>query len=496
METRSAESLKYGAVLTVLSMANSRNIVVLGYLLLIIAAIHSVYKVVTGGLVLNAVFDFLLIGFSGLLTVYVGSWVTSSEIDAAFYPRVIRWCLGGVGVMLVFLFIRALHPGISNPFSHSTRAIALAIASVAGLGIGIHDARALTREHELQREHDRFRAVFDRSFDAMVIADDSGRYIDVNESASKLFDHSADELRGRTIDEFAPEGYDFEEEWQDFQTSTNERGTFPLVRSDGTTRHVEYAASRDISAGQHLSILRDITTRVEYQRKLEESNERLEQFAYAASHDLQEPLRMITSYLQLLEERYGDDLDTDGEEFIEFAVDGAERMREMIDGLLTYSRVETQGDPFEPVELAQIVADVRTDLQLRIEDTDAKITIGELPQVYGDDGQLRHVFQNLLSNAIEYSGEGPPRVHITAERDGREWRIAIRDEGIGIDPDDTGRIFEVFQRLHSSEEYEGTGIGLALCKRIVERHGGEIRVDSEPGVGSTFSITLPAVPDS
>ncbi|WP_449406479.1 sensor histidine kinase [Natronorubrum sulfidifaciens] len=360
----------------------------------------------------------------------------------------------------------------------------------------MHDARALTREHELQQEHDRFRAVFERSFDAMVIADDDGTYLDVNESASELFGLPTDELRGRTIEEFLPDRYDFEQEWQQFQTSENGRGTVPLVRSDGTQRLVEYAAATDIYPGQHLSILRDITARVEYQRKLEESNERLEQFAYAASHDLQEPLRMVTSYLQLLEDRYADDLDANGEEFIEFAVDGAERMREMIDGLLEYSRVETQGDPFEPVDLARVVTDVRMDLQFQIEDSGAKITTDELPQVYGDDGQLRHVFQNLLSNAIEYSGDEPPRVHIAAERVGHEWRISVRDEGIGIDTDDVERIFEVFQRLHSYEEYEGTGIGLALCKRIVERHGGEIRVDSEPGVGSTFSITLPAVPDS
>ncbi|SDR16059.1 PAS domain S-box protein [Natronobacterium texcoconense] len=232
--------------------------------------------------------------------------------------------------------------------------------------------------------------------------------------------------------------------------------------------------------------------RREYIEELQAETERLEQFAYAASHDLQEPLRMISSYLQLLERRYGEDFDEDGREFLEFAVDGAERMRSMIDGLLTYSRVETQGQPLEPVDLAAVLEDVRSDLELRIAETDAEITVESLPRVEGDASQLRQVFQNLLENALEYS-DGTPRVHVSAERHDDEWIISVRDEGIGIDPDERDRIFEVFHRLHGRDEHDGTGIGLALCERIVERHGGEIEVDSEPGEGSTFSVTLPAV---
>ncbi|MFC4542437.1 PAS domain S-box protein [Halosolutus amylolyticus] len=240
-------------------------------------------------------------------------------------------------------------------------------------------------------------------------------------------------------------------------------------------------------------VVQDVTERREYQRQLEASNERLEQFAYAASHDLQEPLRMVTSYLQLIENRYGDALDEDGEEFLEFAVDGAERMREMIDGLLEYSRVDTRGDPFEPVDLNDVLEDVHEDLQMRIDESDAEITTDDLPCVDGDDSQLRQVFQNLLSNAIEYSGDESPQIDISATRDEEQWIVSIQDEGIGIDPDEQERIFEVFQRLHTPEEHSGTGIGLALCRRIVERHDGEIWVDSEPAEGSTFSFTLPAV---
>ncbi|WP_226040946.1 ATP-binding protein [Natrinema sp. DC36] len=226
---------------------------------------------------------------------------------------------------------------------------------------------------------------------------------------------------------------------------------------------------------------------------LEESNKRLEQFAYAASHDLQEPLRMVSSYLTLIERRYGDELDEDGEEFLAYAVDGADRMRDMIDGLLEYSRVEMRGDPFEPVDLEAVLEDVRKNLQVKIEDQETEITTESLPRVEGDAAQLRQVFQNLVSNAIEYSGEEPARVHVSAERNGAEWTVSVADNGIGIEPDDQKRIFEVFHRLHSREKHAGTGIGLALCERIVERHGGEIWVDSEPGEGSTFSVTLPAV---
>ncbi|RQG95121.1 sensor histidine kinase [Natrarchaeobius chitinivorans] len=236
---------------------------------------------------------------------------------------------------------------------------------------------------------------------------------------------------------------------------------------------------------------RDITTQRKQRRKLEESNERLEQFAYAASHDLQEPLRMVTSYLQLVDQRYGDELGDDGEEFVEFAVDGAERMRGMIDGLLEYSRVDTRGDPLESVALEDVLEDVRADLQLKIEESGAEIDVGELPRVAGDRSQLRQVFQNLLSNAIGYSGDEPPTVEIAAERTGRMWRIDVADAGVGIDPDDEERIFRVFQRSSAHQGHGGTGIGLALCQRIVERHGGQIWVDSEPGEGSTFSFTLP-----
>uniref|UniRef100_A0A7D5H597 histidine kinase n=1 Tax=Natrinema halophilum TaxID=1699371 RepID=A0A7D5H597_9EURY len=234
-----------------------------------------------------------------------------------------------------------------------------------------------------------------------------------------------------------------------------------------------------------------MTERKKYEQKLKESNERLEQFAYAASHDLQEPLRMVTSYLQLLEKRYSDAFDEDGEEFLAYAVDGSERMRDMIDALLEYSRIETRGDPFEPIDLNAVHDDVLADLQLQIEESDAEITADDLPCVEGDSSQLRQLFQNLLGNAITYSGDESPRVYVSAERRGGKCVISVEDEGIGIDPADHERVFTIFDRLHSREEYDGMGIGLALCERIVERHDGKTWVESEPGEGATFSFTLP-----
>jgi len=227
--------------------------------------------------------------------------------------------------------------------------------------------------------------------------------------------------------------------------------------------------------------------------QLQTSNERLEQFAYAASHDLQEPLRMVSSYLQLLENRYADELDEDAEEYIEFAVEGADRMRRMVDSLLEYSRV-TRGDPLEPTDSGAVFDGVLDDLQLRIEEVDATITTDDLPTVTADPDQLSQVFRNLISNAIIYSGDAAPQVHVGAEPVDGKWEFSVADEGIGIDPEFHDRIFNVFERVHTETESAETGaggIGLALCERIIERHGGEIRVESEPGEGATFYFTIP-----
>ena len=226
--------------------------------------------------------------------------------------------------------------------------------------------------------------------------------------------------------------------------------------------------------------------------ELKRSNEELEQFAYVASHDLQEPLRMVTNYLQLLRQRYQGKLDSNADEFIAFALDGAERMQALILGLLSYSRVGTQGKPFEPISGNQILERALANLQLALTESGATIEHDSLPVIHGDAVQLTQLFQNLISNAVKFRGPEPPKIQIRVERKGAEWLFTVRDNGIGIAPKDFERIFILFQRLHSRQKYPGTGIGLSFCKKIVERHGGQIWLESEPGKGTAFFFTLPA----
>ncbi len=226
--------------------------------------------------------------------------------------------------------------------------------------------------------------------------------------------------------------------------------------------------------------------------ELARSNQDLEQFAYVASHDLQEPLRMVTGYLQLIERRYGEKLDDSAHEFIAFAVDGAARMQTLIQDLLAYSRVGTRGKTPQPVPVADALQAVQKDLAAKIAETGAQLTAGALPVVQADPTQLRQLLTNLVGNALKFTApDRPARIHVDARRDGPLWEITVADNGIGIEPEYRDRIFVIFQRLHGREAYEGTGLGLAICKKIVERHGGRIWVTSTPGEGSCFHFTLP-----
>ena len=225
--------------------------------------------------------------------------------------------------------------------------------------------------------------------------------------------------------------------------------------------------------------------------ELERSNKELEQFASIASHDLQEPLRMVASYTQLLAERYEGQLDEKAKKYIAYAVEGAIRMQRLVNDLLAYSRVSTRGNPIETTDLHSILGEAIRNLAATIEESKAIVTNEELPMVRADSSQLVQVFQNLLANAIKFRGEDFPDIHVSVRDGGREWVFSIRDNGIGIDRQYADRIFVIFQRLHTRQEYPGTGIGLAVCKRIVERHGGRIWFESEPGKGSTFFFTVP-----
>ena len=229
----------------------------------------------------------------------------------------------------------------------------------------------------------------------------------------------------------------------------------------------------------------------EMSEELARSNADLQQFAYAVSHDLQEPLQVIKGFLALFEKRYKDKLDEKANELVRFTIEGAKRMQELIKDLLEYSRVGTKDKRFKPTDCSLILDKAIFDLKVAIEESRAEVTHDSMPTVMANAIQLSSLFQNLIGNAIKFQGAETPRVHISAGRKGDEWLFSVRDNGIGIDPKFTDRIFNVFQRLHSSDKYPGTGIGLAICKKIVERHGGRIWVESKPGKGATFYFTIP-----
>jgi PAS domain S-box-containing protein len=251
----------------------------------------------------------------------------------------------------------------------------------------------------------------------------------------------------------------------------------------------------------HLGVQRDVTDQRESEERMRNANQELaasnaelEQFAYVASHDLQEPLRMVSSYVQLLERRYKDGLDEEAHEFIEYAVTGVKRMQALIVDLLEFSRITRRGKEFEPVDLGACLEMAQADLSLAISDAGAIIETTPMPTVNGDASQLRRLLENMIGNAVKYRAPGrPPRIRVSAERKGGMWEIAVSDNGIGIDPQYFDRIFVIFQRLHPRDRYPGTGIGLAVCRKIVERHGGRMGVVSEEGKGATFTFTIPAM---
>ncbi|WP_440951417.1 sensor histidine kinase [Methanosphaerula subterraneus] len=263
----------------------------------------------------------------------------------------------------------------------------------------------------------------------------------------------------------------------------------PLFRPGEETPYQVYTIFDDITERRKAEeVLRG------YGERLQASNEELQLFAYVASHDLQEPLRNIVSFSQLLNQRYRGRLDADADEYIRFIIEGGKRMQMLIQDLLQLSRVETSAMPLVPADTQRIVADTLGTMKTLIHEAGATVTVEDLPPVMADATQLEQVFANLVGNALKYRRPGvPPVIRISAERTEKCWRFAVEDNGIGIAPEFFDRIFVIFQRLHTRDEYEGTGIGLAIVKKIVERHGGRVRVESTPGEGSTFFFTLPAV---
>ncbi len=279
-------------------------------------------------------------------------------------------------------------------------------------------------------------------------------------------------------------------------------GEFVLRRDDGGSVWTRLSAWIVEHEGTGLKQVQGIVEDIDGERRarqelarrsevLARSCSELEQFASAISHDLREPLHLMDRYARLLAERYAEDLDDKGRRFTEHIVQGAERMRRMIDGILELSRVEIRGERFVPVDFQEVLAEACANLQHAIEESGATITHDLLPTLAADEVQVAQLFQNLLGNAIKFRGEEPPVIHVAAAEQDDHWIFSVADNGIGIDPSASDRVFEIFQRLHTEEEYPGMGLGLALCRRIVERHGGRIWFESEVGHGTTFHFTIP-----
>ncbi len=361
---------------------------------------------------------------------------------------------------------------------------------------------------ELRKSEARKGAILVSAFDCIISIDHQGKIIEFNPAAEKTFGYTRAEVMGKSMAELIvpPSLRRKHHRGMQHYLATNEGPILghpvesTAMRADGSEFPIEISITtiRLDKKPLFTGFLRDISERKQAQEKLEQtmaelerSNSELQQFAYIASHDLQEPLRMVASYTQLLAKRYQGKLDADADDFIAFAVDGATRMQALINDLLTYSRVGTRGEEFGSTDCETMLEKTLANLQVAIEESGTLITHDPLPTVTADASQLGQVLQNLIGNAIKFHGEETPRVHISAEQKNNTWVFEVRDNGIGIAQKYLERIFVIFQRLHTREEYAGTGIGLAVCKRIVERHKGRIWVESEPGKGTSFYFTIP-----
>lgn len=401
--------------------------------------------------------------------------------------------------------------------SHRIAMRVIVVVTLVVLGTVIADAVARRRssERELDRISRLSQLILSWAGEGIFGLDLQGRFTFANPAAGVMLGYEPEELVGRPALALIHPGQ------VDEAAQTGEHSLITAAYQDGDVYHVseeafwrrsgesflaEYTTTPLRENGQIVGavvVFKDVTERKLAEQnlrhsmdELSRSNRELEQFAYIASHDLQEPLRMVEGYLGLLSRRYADRLDQDAADFIGYAVDGAGRMRRLISDLLAYSRVATRGRRPEPSAVDGAVDEALANLQVAVAESGARITRAELPVVMADHTQLVQLYQNLIGNAVKFRGEQPPEIQLGAERDGDMWRLWVADNGLGIAPEQSERIFVIFQRLHPPGEYPGTGIGLAVCRRIVERHGGEIRVESTEGTGATFHFTLPAVPES
>ena len=381
-------------------------------------------------------------------------------------------------------------------------------------------ARKAAEEHLVQMES-RYRGLLEAAPDAMVVVNQGGEIVLVNVQAEKQFGYRRDELLGQKVKNIIPDGF-AERLIADATRSTvdalaQQIGTGIELsgrRKDGSEFPIEImlsplesaegilvtAAIRNISARKkseedNAELERRVADRTKElavsNQVLERSNMELQQFAYVASHDLQSPLRSISGFVQLLKMEYASQFDEQAIDWIRRTIQATEQMQSLISGVLAYSRVDSRSRPFMPTPFLDVFNDVLAQLDSSIHDAGGQVTCGELPVVMGDRSQFVQLMQNLIGNGLKYHGGQSPQVHVSAERHGKEWTFSVRDNGIGIEPKYYERIFEIFKRLHGQNEYPGTGIGLAVCRRVVNRHGGRIWVESGTGHGSVFHFTLP-----
>ena len=361
----------------------------------------------------------------------------------------------------------------------------------------------------------------------IFVKDIEGRFLIINNKLEELLGVKSEELKGKTdYDLFSKEIAEyyrvndqkvledgnaifFEEEADLIDGHhTFIANKFPIFDINGEPYGVG-SISTDITERKHLeeelkaaheNLEQKVEERTEELLKsnmeLKRSNDELERFAYVSSHDLQEPLRMVTLYSQLLERRYKDNLDSDADDFIGYIVENAKRMKQLIDDLLEYSRVKSQATEFEKVNFERVLDIVLRNLTLSVVENNAIISHDPLPSILADKNQMLQVFQNLISNAVKFHGQDPPEINISAQKDKNRWIFSISDNGIGIKPEHQKQIFEVFKRLHTREQHPGTGIGLAITQKIITRHGGQIWIESEPQKGTTFYFTIPIIPST
>jgi PAS domain S-box-containing protein len=361
---------------------------------------------------------------------------------------------------------------------------------------------------ESKESEAKYRGLLEAAPDAMVVVNADGEIVLLNVQAEKEFGYRRDELVGQRVKNIIPEGFAERLIADGTRTAADALAQqigmgIELIgrRKDGTEFPIELMLSPLASAEGILvtAAIRNITERkkaedhlVKTVGELKRSNEELQQFAYVASHDLQEPLRMVASFTQLLAKRYKGRLDSDADEFIAYAVEGSFRMQGLIEDLLAYSRAGISEKALQQISSEKALNEALANLRATIQESGAVVTRDPLPAIITDETQLVQVFQNLVGNAVKYHGSKAPLIHVSATKNGREeWIFSVRDNGLGIDPQYFQRIFVLFQRLHGREQFKGTGIGLAICKKILERLGGRIWVESQPEMGSTFYFTLP-----